>query len=76
MLSNQTRNEVIKKYSLNAEELKQLLDSGLFEIEGELYLFQSKDRSNGEHAEIIPKLIDYDEDIPEEYALRVEMQAL
>lgn len=75
MLSDQTRNEIIKKYSLNAEELKQLLDGGLFEIEGELYLFQSKDRSNGEHSEIIQQIVDFDEDIPEEYTLRMTVKA-
>lgn len=60
-LTDKKKNEIIEAFSLSAEYLKNIIDGGLVEYEGKLYLFQSKNRTKGEHRKILSELADNSE---------------
>jgi hypothetical protein len=54
--NDQTKEEIIKKFSISAEKLRQVIDGGVVEHEGKMYMFQTQDRALGKHGEIMEKL--------------------
>lgn len=60
-LTDKKKIEIIDAFSSSAEYLKNVIDGGLVDYNGKLYLFQSKDRTEGKHKEILKKLADNSE---------------